>query len=80
MMFVDFQQEGRPVVRCLFGAGPVPEACSSSFFGEIDPRPAGLFGNEDTRQKQHRKSEREHRYHPQYPICLRASACMRRKS
>ena len=40
MMFVDFQQEGRPVVRCLFGAGPVPEA-RSSFFGEIDPRPVG---------------------------------------
>ena len=29
MMFVDFPQEGRPVVRCLSGAGPVPEACSS---------------------------------------------------
>jgi hypothetical protein len=40
MMFVDFQQVGRPVVRCLFGAGPVTEACSS-FFGEIDPRPVG---------------------------------------
>ena len=29
MMFVDFQQEGRPVVRCLLGAGPVPESDSS---------------------------------------------------
>lgn len=29
MMFVDFQHEGRPLVRCLFGAGPVPEADSS---------------------------------------------------
>jgi hypothetical protein len=30
MMFVDFPQEGRPLVRCLSGAGPVPEACSSN--------------------------------------------------
>jgi hypothetical protein len=34
MMFVDVQHEGRPVVRGLFGAGPVPEACSS-YRGEI---------------------------------------------
>lgn len=29
MMSVDFQQEGRLFVRCMFGAGPVPEAYSS---------------------------------------------------
>ena len=29
MMFVDFQYEGRPVVRCWFAAGPVTEAYSS---------------------------------------------------
>ena len=29
MMFDDFQYECRPLVRCLFGAGPVPEACFS---------------------------------------------------
>ena len=29
MMFVDVRHEGRPAVRCLFGAGPVPEAYSS---------------------------------------------------
>lgn len=28
MMFVDFPQEGRPIVRSLFGAGSVPEAHS----------------------------------------------------
>jgi hypothetical protein len=44
MMFVDCQQEGRPVVGCLFGAGPVPEACSS-FFGEIAPRPGGRLSS-----------------------------------
>ena len=44
MMFVDFQQEGRPVVRCLFGAGPVPEAYSP-YWSEIAPRPGGRFGS-----------------------------------
>jgi hypothetical protein len=34
MMFVDFQQEGRPVQRCLFRVGPIPEACSS-YWSEI---------------------------------------------
>ena len=34
MMFADFQQEGCPVVRCLSGATPVPEACSS-YWNEI---------------------------------------------
>ena len=42
MMFVDFQQEGRPVKRCLLGAGPVPEACSS-FFREIGSPPGRPF-------------------------------------
>lgn len=41
MMFVDFQQEGCHVVRCSFGACPVPEA-RSSFFGEIAPRPGAV--------------------------------------
>jgi hypothetical protein len=43
-MFVDFQQEGCPVVRCTFGACPVPEA-RSSFFGEIAPRPGGRLSS-----------------------------------
>lgn len=38
MMFVDFQQEDRPVVRCIFVAGPVPEA-NSSYWSEIAPLP-----------------------------------------
>ena len=29
MMVVDFLHEGHPIVLCLFGAGPVPEAYSS---------------------------------------------------
>ena len=37
MMFVDFRHEGRPVVRCLFATGPVPEACLS-YRSEIVPR------------------------------------------
>ena len=49
MMFVDFQHEGRPVVRCLFGAGPVPEAYSS-YRSEIArktqlPRPDGRLSS-----------------------------------
>ena len=39
-MFVDFQQEGRTVVRCLFGAGPVPEACSCFLVKPIPARSA----------------------------------------
>ena len=42
MMFVDFQQEGRPVLRCSLGAGPVPETYSSSW-SEIAPRPDGPY-------------------------------------
>jgi hypothetical protein len=44
MMFVDFQREGRPGVRCFFGAGPVPEAYSS-YCGEIAPRQGGRLGS-----------------------------------
>jgi hypothetical protein len=40
MMFVGFQQKGRTVLRCLSGAGPVPEACSSNW-NEIAPFPDG---------------------------------------
>ena len=42
MMFVDFQQEGRPVPRCSLGAGPGPETYSSSW-SEIAPRPDGPY-------------------------------------
>ena len=45
MMFVDFQHEGRPLVRCLFGAGPVPEACSSYWSEIAAPRPDGRLGS-----------------------------------
>jgi hypothetical protein len=38
MIVVDFQHEGRPVVQCLFGAGPVPEVYSA-YWSEIAPRP-----------------------------------------
>ena len=44
MMFADFRQKGRPVVRCLFGAGPVAEAYSSHW-SEIAPGPGGRFGS-----------------------------------
>ena len=49
MIFVDFQHEDRPVVRCLFGAGPFPEACFS-YRSEIAPktqlpRPDGRLGS-----------------------------------
>ncbi|MCB5291696.1 hypothetical protein BJQ90_01123 [Arthrobacter sp. SO3] len=40
MMSINIQQEARAVVRCLFGAGPVPEAYSS-YRNEIPPRPDG---------------------------------------
>ena len=49
MMIVDVRHEGRPVVRCLFGVGPVPDAYSS-YLGEIArkiqlPCPDGIFGS-----------------------------------
>ena len=49
MMFVDFQQECRPVIRCQFGAGPVPEA-GRSYRSEIErkaqpTRPDGRLSN-----------------------------------
>ena len=44
MMFVDFQHEGRPAVRCLFGAGQVLEAYSS-YRSEIAPRPGARLGS-----------------------------------
>jgi hypothetical protein len=40
MMFVDFSRRTAPVVRGLFGAGPVPEEYSS-FCSEIATRPGG---------------------------------------
>jgi len=43
-MFVDFQQQGRPVVRCLFAAGSLQEAYSS-YWSQIAPRPGGRFGS-----------------------------------
>ena len=43
-MVVDFQHEGSPVARSLFGAGPVPETCSS-YRSEIAPRPGGRLGS-----------------------------------
>ena len=49
MMFVDVRHEGCTVLRCLFGAGPVPEAYSS-YRGETArrtqlPRPGGRLGS-----------------------------------
>ena len=48
-MVIDFQQEGRPLVRCLLGAGPVSEV-DSSYRSEIarrtqQPRPDGRLGS-----------------------------------
>lgn len=40
MMFVGFQQKGRIVLRCLSGAGPFPDPCSSCSSG-IAPCPDG---------------------------------------
>ncbi|MET3949099.1 hypothetical protein ABIB49_003825 [Arthrobacter sp. UYCu512] len=49
MMVVDFEHESRLLVRCLFGAGPVPET-HSSCRSEIAPktqllRPDGRLGS-----------------------------------
>lgn len=48
MMVSDFQQEGRHEVRCLFGAGPVPEAYSPYRSENARrtqlPRPGGRSG------------------------------------
>ena len=49
MMVVDFLHEGHPIVLCLFGAGPVPEAYSS-YRSEIArktllPRPDGRLSS-----------------------------------
>lgn len=47
VIVIDFRHEGRPVVLCLFEAGPVPEAYSSNrseiaFKPQLPPRTAAL--------------------------------------
>jgi hypothetical protein len=46
MMYVYFEYEGSPIVRCLSEAGPLPEAYSS-YRGDIEPRPLGRLGTPD---------------------------------